>query len=263
MIDTTLPYLRQASQGYPQTSRVYQPAPVQNYRQAPIDITEQMRAALANTGRLQTPGVTVQNVRNSYMGNLNPSLQGGIADVGINGEVIRAPNALVQQLMFQDAFNAGRSNSLGDFFGGQNQNPQGLGYSTIGADQQRAEQFLYANPQLTQQRALNPFTAAREQQAQDYGRLQQAQAQMGAPRTEKLSANGQMVDDGGQAQRQKELDAAQSQYNQSAQEWQRQNGRGGARRGNDTERAAMDSITAGFQPVRPTYSNLPIKERLA
>lgn len=229
--------------------------------EADIEAARQAQAAAVSTVGNYTPAnVQVTKVRQGWLGNLNPELYGGVAEVSANGAPIRVPNALVQQMLFQDAWNQGRSNAMGNFFSGRgNPDPQTYRYSDVGATQGRFNRILEDNPQWTKDEALNPYTAARQKQQAAMSRYNEAVAYMGQPRKETRDQTGRLTSEN-------TMGAYQQQADDALKEAQGYNNKINARRASyygqqqaDAQGEAMRKAFAGG--VQQTYSNLPIVER--
>jgi len=248
-----LPYTQQAVSGT-QVQSVRNAPPVRRpiFVPASRETLDRARMQMMNAGNAAYKaipnGLNIRNVQHNFLKNGNPSLMGGLAEVDINGETIRVPNALLQQLMFTDAWNNGRTTAVKDMFMGQNPNSDLYKYSTYGAQQGRMESLINDNPEWSQQGELNPYMRAKNA----YENAQQGQVpKMGQPAKEQMVVGGAL---------QKSTSQDQNNYNSAAQEWQRQDVRGGARRGEQQARDTMERMQKLVTPFRPTYSNVPIKE---
>lgn len=72
---------------------------------------EQQRSAAARNnyeGFSDGSGVSFSNVRQASMSNGNPMARSGLATLNINGRGFSVPNAFAQQMLYQQAWNAGR-----------------------------------------------------------------------------------------------------------------------------------------------------------
>jgi hypothetical protein len=228
--------------------------------EADIEAARQAQAAAVGRYGINTSGVTFNGLRGGYLSNYNPDYQGGIVEANINGEIVRVPNALLQAMMYQDAWNNGRSNAVGDFFtGGQNPNPDLYKYSSIGATQGRFNQILANNPQWNVEGSLNPYKNLQDR-AEMAGREYNTLVQNRAPIKEVRNTLGAIQgEDNVAIQRQKEA-AALAKARRLGQELNRQT-RGDRIRGAETSSNMVNNMRNQFgQGVRPTYSNVPIKE---
>jgi hypothetical protein len=193
------------------------------------------------------------------MSNLNPEMYGGVARVDVDGQQVRLPNALLQQMMFTDAWNQGRSNMMGEYFGGRGvaPDPSVYRYSDVGADVGRLNRLTEQNPQFTREGAFNPFVRAQEGAIGASQRYNQLMGQM-QNTTELRDASGRMEGQG-------KMDALRRQAEEAKRERDMYNSdmnraqarRRGAEEGGALSRAMHDVFKQG---VSRTYSNLPIKE---
>jgi hypothetical protein len=263
----TLPYIR------PANSRIYQenPAPYYYgidgalYRGNPVSEStpvtpEQIRLARLNQEQALSAygkpnnGIIVTNLRNGWQGNLNPELQGGVSLVKYNGQDWRIPNSVIQQLQYTDAWNGGRTNVMADFFGANEQAPRGMKYADYGAAQDRISNWWSRNPQFLQEGALNPFQRAAQKSQDAQAGLRALQAQ---PRTETRAIQGGIVGEDPE----EKLRKAREEARQASEEVRAANTRGanylGDLRATALNNRAMKELRGA---VRPTYSNVPIKE---
>ncbi len=217
--------------------------------------------AVATVGNYTPDGIQINKVRQGWLSNQNPELRGGIAEVSVNGKPIRVPNALLQQMMFTDAWNQGRSNEVGDFFNGRaNPDPKTYGYTNYDATQQRFDKILAANPQWTNDAPLNPYKAAEEKAQAAAGRYQKIMDQMGQPMKESRAAGGQFMGGDTMGGLKSEADKALAEAQSYSPELNARRGRYfGELQGTRMLEAQRKAFEGG---VKPTYSNLPIQERI-
>jgi hypothetical protein len=276
---TTLPYIRPASQGTPQNyfnpnfqqrdsykNPLDYQAAWESYK-SPLDYQaaiEQARQQMVN-GR-QTFGnnmpFQIQNLRTGWTNNNNPELQGGIATANVNGQTVRVPNALLQQMMFTDSFNQGRSNEVANFLGANQQRPQGMNYSDMGASIQGMDRYLASNPQFTQEGALNPYRRTQDNAMNAYGEVNRLES-IGRtqPMTEIRSVGGAMM--GGNYQgHQNALMEARRKAQEAGNQFQAQDTRAARVGGSEQATSMLNSMQQNAPRIRSTYSNLPIKETL-
>lgn len=265
---STLPYLQQATQSSPQlytSGQNWQIQPPQQYKsteQVVLDyqnaIEQARQQMVAGRGSSQLP-FQVSDLRQGWMGNGNPESQGGVATVNLNGQAVRVPNAILQQLMYQDSWNQGRSNAVADYFGANQRAPAGMGYSSKDASTQAMDRYINSNPQLMQEGSLDPYKRAQNaaiQAGDEYRQLQ-------APKTmtETRSINGD-VTGGTFAENQRAIALAKQKMDQASQAYQFMDNRGSRVRGSEQATAQLDSMMRNAPRIQRTYSNLPITERL-
>jgi hypothetical protein len=215
--------------------------------------------AVQTVGKALPQNISIQKVRQGWMGNLNPELEGGIAEVNMDGQTVRVPNALLQQMLFTDAWNQGRSSAVGDFFGGRqgNPNPDVYRYSDTGASVGRINALMDANPQFTREGALNPYVENERKAIAANQRYQTLMGQMGQM-TESRDASGRMSNQSSMDAYRSQAEEAKRERDQYASELNRaQARRKGAEEGNNLMRAMHSTFKDG---IRRTYSNLPIEE---
>lgn len=216
--------------------------------------------AVKTVGQGLPQGVRIQKVLHGWQGNLNPELEGGIAEVNMDGQTIRVPNALLQQMLFTDAWNQGRSNVVGEFFGGRqgNPNPNVYKYSDIGASVGRINKIMADNPQFTREGALNPYVENERKALAAHQRYQNIMGQMGQEK-EARDLSGRLMNQLSFDEYRRQAAEAKRERDQYRSELNRPQARRiGAEQGQDIFRA----MNAAFQDggVRRTYSNLPIRE---
>lgn len=223
--------------------------PIEQNRQAP-----QMSFVPVETGQVaQGPNlqnVYIQRLRQASMGNANPELQGGVGEVSVGNQSYRIPNALLQQMRFQDQWNNGRSNAVQQFFAAPQ--PQGMNYADTTVTQHQYDRTMNQNPQWLQDGPLNPFTRAKEV----YEKALSAYNQIPQNFTERRSASGQLMGQDMQGERNR----AKQQLDQANQGYAAMHSRGASRNANEFERQQLMSMQENFKRAQPTYSNLPIKE---
>ena len=261
----SLPYLRQASQGgnFQQTSYT----PIQNRPTTPAELqaaqteaARQMSLAQANYGRNAPAGVQIQKVSSGFTDNGNPALRGGIGQVAANGQTFRIPNALLQQMMFTDSYNQGRSNEVGEFFAGQrNTDPKLYTNANYDVTQQRFDKIMKDNPSWTDDAPLNPYMAAKEKATAASNRYQNLMGQM-TNQVQKETANNRGITGGTMGGLKSQADAALAEAQSYAPEL---NARRASYFGDLAGTRKLEAQQKAFQGgVKATYSNLPIRETL-
>lgn len=279
-----IPYVRGPSQGVSQT--YYNPyaqygfANAQEYQDAvnrymnPVNTQESLRQAqnamaMARSGsrELGTPGVygtqwgqgpgqvNISNLRQEFMANQNPEAMGGIANMRVGEDQFRILNPILQQAVFTDAYNQGRSNQVQGLLGLGQRAPQGMPYRSFDVGKQQLERQIYANPRLAQEGFINPIKQWESQQGQRYNQLQGLQRQMAQGVTEQRNVGGQVT--GGTAQ------GVQNQMAVLQRQLREQNPvpygetRGGRLR---AQEQAQNALMMKAPQITPTYANLPIRE---
>jgi hypothetical protein len=215
--------------------------------------------AVATVGNNMPSGVQINKVRQGWMSNLNPELRGGVAEATVNGAPIRIPNALMQQLMFTDAYNQGRSNAVGDFFNAsRNPDPKVYQYANYDATQQRFNKILADNPQWTTDQPLDPYKAAQEKAMAASSRYNQYMGELAKPQKETRTAGGQMLGGDVMGGLRKKADQALDEVRSYAPEL---NARRASYFGDLQATRTLEAQQNAFKNgVKATYSNLPIRE---
>lgn len=228
--------------------------------QAGINAQNQMRS---DYGRNVPVGIS--NLQSGFMGNGNIQAQGGTAQVNANGVRYNVPNYLLQQMMATDAYNQGRSNQLGEFFGVSDtfgkpvQMPAGMQYANYDASQQRLNNFVANDPRSQINGSLNPFVKAQEQQRGARATYESLLRDT-TPMTETRGINGQVT--GGDVQaRQARIAQAKQAADAADQQMRSFETRGSRIRAEEESRPDYNGLFNQLK-VRPTYSNLPISERI-
>lgn len=258
-----LSYLQQGSPT--RTTQTTSYTPIVDTSSRPVSQDDLSRArnaqaqAVQDYGRNTPSNIQIGQVRSGWKENLNPELYGGVVDVNINGETLRVPNAVMQQLMFTDSWNQGRSSAVSDFFGGRQRNPDPdlYKYSTYGAAQGRFDSIMQKNPQWAKDEALNPYTAAQENWSKADSRYRSLMGEMGSMQefrdvagndstAERRTALQQQAE-----QAKRERDSYASELNKDRAVYY------GNQIGTQRFRSMYDAFKEGMSPTR---SNLPITE---
>lgn len=259
-----LPYVQPASQGTmqryanPYFQQFQLPQNPQAYQDAIMQGRIQMQQAGNNFG--QNMPVQISGLRTGTMENGNPELQGGIANVGSNGQQFRIPNALLQQMMFQDAVNQGRSSAVGDFFGVNRVAPAGMNYTNMDVSRQNMDRYIQNNPQFSQEGALDPYKRAQENMRASQVQLNSLQ-NPAQPLTEIRNAQGGMMG-GTMDANQNAIIEARKKAREAEAAFQQQNVRGAVRAGSQAATGMLKSMEQNAPRVQPTYSNIPISEKV-
>jgi len=203
------------------------------------------------------PEVSFSNVGTSFMGNQNPSVQGGVAKVNIGGQVLSIPNYVAQQVLFQAGVNQGRWNPA-EAFGGQQiaeAAKRGEKYFSYGGTQQYINKYLQEHPEIAKEQTLNPYERAREENISAYQRVLDTQKAL-ANRTETVDLFGRSPV---AEQRQKEYEAAVQQHKITTSNLQRYDSTGAKRSAQEYEDFFRKTSIPGAS-FTPTTSNLQFKE---
>lgn len=252
----SLPYLAPASQGQQATYYNYPVAPQPVSYQAPTQLTpDQIQENAIRQARQQSmidSGVRLSNIQRASFDNGNPMLMRGESIVTMgNGQTLRIPNALAQQLEATAANNPGRW-GLGEYFGEANyqkaQRSPELQYSSWGSAQGQLDDWMQKNPAFSGQGLVNPYAQERQDRIDLGNRIQQLSSpQMGVQKERATAgqANNNMSD-------QSELNRLrQQQQAMGDMSWQAQR----------KAREGSGDIMNNMPSIRATYSNLPIEER--
>lgn len=259
-----LSYLQQGAPTREYQQRSYTPTVDTSSRPVSEDDLSRARNAQAlavqDYGRNNPSNIQIGQVRSGWMGNLNPELYGGLVDVKIDGETLRVPNAVMQQLMFTDSWNQGRSSAVSDFFGGRQQNPdpEVYRYSTYGAAQGRFDDILQRNPQWAKEGALNPYTAAQENWTKADNRYKSLMGEVGQMQ-EYRDVAGNDASAGRRAALQQQAEQAKRERDSYAGELNKDRATYyGNQIGTQRFRSMYDAFKEGMSPTR---SNLPVTEK--
>lgn len=265
----SLPYLSEASSGVVKT---YAGNPGQQQEQ--IDpakmaqrVQEAMRAAEDAQYKAQigvnnfNQNVKFSGVQHNWANNGNPILQKGLARAQVGSDIFDLPNAVAQQIQYQAAYNQGRWNPA-EMFGGRELSQMGAGMNAnFDLAKQRLSRFNLENPNYFGEGLLDPYRNAQEQVQKAAQQVQTAQQRMGGY-TETLDTSGRAIGFDVGAQRRNDLATAQRQYSQAQQNMSYANRYS---RGRGAE-AAAGMLGKGMrfveENVKPTISNLQIKETL-
>ena len=264
----SLPYLQQASQGgLPQRSytlpsfqypQIYNP----NYSQFdPMQEAKIAQERIANNANINS-GVTMTGLREAFGDNGNPEYQRGLVDVNYYGQKMRIPNALLQQIQFQDKWNQGRGNAFGAFFGTQGQ-PEGSPYRNIDVQKKQIDQYVNnMNPEYLGEGSLDPYKRSLNQYSQAQAQLQQLNRERQTqPMVEYRNMQGARMGNGSADVNQDAINKAQKEADLAARGLSYTGGRGAADRGRMFANQAFSEMAAAIPGIKPTYANKPITEQ--
>lgn len=202
--------------------------------------------------------VVFNGVKNGVTGNNNPKLRGGTVQAMVKGQQLDIPNAIAQQLQFQESWNQGRYNP-GEAFKAemiQQGEQEGRGYSDMGATRDLLARN-FSGTTFMDEGVLGSVNKRIENIKSLDARVQQLT--QNTPLKETRDTSGRVIGPDRYADRVKELEAynrAKSNYGTDRTTNQRL---GGYEYGNEVNRLSrlFDKSVLG-----PTTSNVPIRERL-
>lgn len=270
----SLPYLRQAKGGYTSPG-----SRSSNMAVRSEDITRQnenrqrqanefantnnnlgtsYNAYNAGTGTVDSP--VFKNVTRRVNETGNPQFLGGLSKIVLGNQTVDMPNAIGQQIMFEDSYNQGRANTADKYFGNSaiTKDTPYYSYATL---QDKFNKMVQVNPRLGMANTpLNRYEADRDQATRNDMRVSQLENQISQGTTERFNAQGQMIG-GNNASLNRELEAAkraQANFQGTAPN---------LRRGAYFEDLALNQYLGaqmrGLEGYRPTVSNLQISERVS
>lgn len=259
----SLPYLRGASSGANSTTTtpIRSPDTVSKFgaNQESYNAEDQALRQYRQQERISS-GIKFGSIDRASFGNGNPMFKKGETIVTMSdGQQLRIPNAVAQQLEFTQSQNQGRWDA-GEAFGESSyqkeqragSNPQDVRYTAWGGTQGRVDEWMKNNPNFSGSGFINP---AQEKMS----RIQDLDTQinnlsrqmLGGARRETVSASGQDTSGG-------------NNYVSAIEALRRSRDQIGS-----LSRAERNAASGGgnvfgdsFPALTATYSNLPVVERM-